>query len=296
MGYNLATMRIAHISDFHYTRLTANPLRLFSKRLMGHVNWLFARKHNFSEEILEPLPTLFQELGVDLVLLGGDLTTTALLEEFEVANRFVKKLKTPWIAIPGNHDTYTYNSHRNRHFYRYFTNKRPSISHPVDFFTLKDHQIEAYRLFDGTWLVALDVSRATNLYSSRGLFSEKQEERLIEILSLIPATDSILLLCHYPFFQNDQWRRNLERGDALQALLENEPRIRLFLHGHTHRRTMADLQPSGLPIVLDSGSCAQLGRASWNLIDINSSGCKVDVYRWLDKWNCIEEQEFTWKR
>lgn len=289
-------MRIAQVSDFHFTHLTWNPFRLLSKRIFGNFNWLFLRKKHFFEEQLEPLPDLFQELGVDLVLFGGDFTTTALTEEFEKARRFVKKVTQPWIAIPGNHDHYTMRSYRKKHFYRYFANKRKEIVHPVEFFTLKDHGIEAHRMTKGWWLIALDTSLATNPYSSEGLVSEKLESYLEEVLTLIPKGESILLLNHYPFFQNDEPRRNLKRGDALQELLKRHPRIRLYLHGHTHRHIVADLQISNLPIVLDSGSCSQGKKGAWNLIDLQPKGCTVATYRWDHSWMKTRTEEFAWTR
>lgn len=289
-------MRIAQVSDFHFTRITWNPFRLLSKRLLANFNWLLTRKKHFSEEQLEPLPSLFEDLGVDLVLLGGDFTTTALLEEFEKGVQFVKQIKQPWIAIPGNHDHYTYRSYRNKHFYRYFSNQRKPVTHPVEFFTLKEHGIEAHRLGPEWWLIALDSSRATNPYSSEGLISEQLEAYLEEVLQRLPPNAPILLLNHYPFFQNDQPRRNLERGDALQELLKRHPRIRLYLHGHTHRHTVADLQPSNLPIILDSGSCAQGKKGSWNLLDLTSTGCTISTYRWDHHWTKTRTETFAWTR
>src|SRR5215510_5762015 len=115
-------MRIAQISDFHFTHITWNPFRLFSKRLLGNLNWLLSRKSVFAHGQLDPLPELFRELKVDLVLLGGDLTTTALKEEYKKAKNFVSKISQDWIAIPGNHDHYTYKSWRKKDFYRHFSN------------------------------------------------------------------------------------------------------------------------------------------------------------------------------
>jgi 3',5'-cyclic AMP phosphodiesterase CpdA len=289
-------MRIAHISDFHFTHMTWNPFRLISKRALGNLNWLTLRKKHFFEEQLEPLPALFEELGVDQILLGGDFSTTALIEEFEKGARFIQKIKQPWIAIPGNHDRYTRRSCRNKHFYRFFANSRKEISDPVDFFTLKEHRIETHKLREGWRVIALDTALATNLYSSEGLFSEKQENYLEEILQLIPQEESIILLNHYPFFQNDVKRHNLIRGEALQKLLERTPRIRLYLHGHTHRQTVANLQISNLPIVLDSGSCAQGRKGAWNLIDLKKDGCAVSTYRYDHKWTKTRTEEFTWIR
>lgn len=289
-------MRIAHVSDFHFTQLTWNPFRLLSKRFLGNLNWIAVRKKHFFEEQVEPLPKLFDDLDIDLVLLGGDFSTTALFEEFEKARSFVKKIKKPWLAIPGNHDHYTHRSYRNKHFYRYFTNHREEIAHPVEFFTLKEHGIEAHKIAPHWWVIALDTALATNPYSSEGFFSEKLEGYLEEVIKLIPKEDSILLFNHFPFFLNDVERHNLRRGEALQKILEREPRIRLYMHGHTHRHTVANLQVSNLPIVLDSGSCAQGRKGAWNLIDLKSDGCTVSTYRWDHKWTKTRTEEFAWTR
>ncbi len=289
-------MRIAQVSDFHFTHLTWNPLRLLSKRALGNFNWITLRKRHFFEEQLDPLPDLFEELGVDLMLLGGDFTTTALTEEFQKAARFIRKFKQPWLATPGNHDRYTKHSCRNKHFYRYFANKRTEIADPVEFFTLKDHRIEAHTIGKGWRAIMLDTAMATNFHSAEGMFSEKLESYLKEVLGLIAKNESILLLTHYPFFQNDAKRHNLIRGEALQKILEEDPRIRLYLHGHTHRHTVADLQVSNLPIVLDSGSCAQGRKGAWNLIDLKPKSCTVSTYRWDHKWTKTRTEEFAWTR
>jgi 3',5'-cyclic AMP phosphodiesterase CpdA len=289
-------MRIAQISDFHFTHSTWNPLRLLSKRLLGHVNWLLTRKGHFFEEQLLSLPALFDQLGVDLVLLGGDFSTTALKEEFEKAGKFIRQIRQPWIAIPGNHDHYTWRSYRQKHFYHYFANARKEITHPVEFFTLKEQGVEAHKIGPGWWVVALDTALATHPYSSEGLLSEKLEAYLEEVIRLIPANDSILLFNHYPFFQNDAPRRNLRRGDALQRFLERHPRIRLYLHGHTHRQTVADLQVSSLPLVLDSGSCAQGQKGTWHLLDLDAKGCTVSTYQWNQSWQPARTETFAWTR
>ena len=289
-------MRIVQISDFHFTHLTWNPLRLFSKRLLGNLNWLVTRRSVFAPEHLDPLPELFRELKVDLVLLGGDFTTTALPEEFELASEFVSKISQPWIAIPGNHDHYTYRSWRQKHFYRYFSNKREPISHPVDFFNLKDHGIEAHRIGPTLWVLALDTARATNPYSSRGLLSEKLEGYIAEVLSLLPAGDSVICFNHYPFFQQDAPRRNLDRGEALQEILHQYPQIRLYLHGHTHRHAIADLQPNRLPILLDSGCCVQGKEGTWNLIDLLPDYCEATGYRWNGRWEPFRSETIKWQR
>lgn len=286
-------MRIAQISDFHFTRLTWNPLRLFSKRILGHFNWLVSRTHSFSEDLLKDLPNLFETLQVDKILLGGDFTTTALEEEFKAAKQFVEQFSIPWLAIPGNHDVYTYRSERKKVFYQFFQHAKEDKKKSFDL--AQDH-IELHKLDDTYWLISLDVCRATNLYSSRGFFSEKIEKTMKQALTLIPPEGLIIVWSHYPFFQNDAHRRVLKGGEKLKKILAQDARIRLFLHGHTHRHTIANLLASRLPVVADSGSCAQKDRASWNLIDLNAEGCKISAYRYQEGWKPFLTEEIQWKK
>lgn len=241
------------------------------------------------------LPSLFKELNVDWVLLGGDFTTTALESEFEAAKNFVDQLPCPWLAIPGNHDVYTYASERKKTFYQFLENKGPK-SERLGGFSLSADRVEARRLDESYWILLIDVCRATNLYSSRGLFSETMEKKLKDVLPLIPSEDSIIVSCHYPFFGHDAYRRSLKRRECLQSILASDPRIRLFLHGHTHRHTIADLQPSSLPVLLDSGSSAQKKDASWNLIDLKPNGAFVTAYRYDESWKPFLMRDIEWKR
>lgn len=283
-------MRLAHVSDFHNTHLTWNPFRLLSKRFFGHFNWIFNRDKEFSSTQTEPLIDLFTELKVDLVLLGGDFTTTSMPEEFEKAAAYVAKLSQPWIAVPGNHDHYTYRSYRQKLYYRYFTNR------PAAHFSLAADRIEGHKIAPHWWVIALDTALPTHPASSKGLYSEKLEAKLESLLTMIPQEDKIILFNHYPFFQNDAPKKTLERGEALEQLIRRYPRISLYLHGHTHRHTIADLQADGLPIVLDSGSCAQGPRGAWNLIDIDQHGCTVSAYRWNNGWYKSRTEQCAWKR
>lgn len=279
-------MRIAQISDFHFTHLTWNPLRLMNKRIFGNLNWLFSRKGHYSQAPLQHLPTLFDQLGVDLVLLGGDFTTTSLPEEFEEAKRFIDQIRQPWIAIPGNHDHYTYSAYRTGQYYQYFSNPGQTA--------LREKKLEIHPLSPEWTLIALDTARPRPPSSSEGLMSEALEQEITHALATLPPEQSVILFNHYPFLENDEEHRNLERSEALEALLRKHPQIRLYMHGHTHRNTIADLQPNNLPVVLDGGSSAE---GYWNLVDIDSKGCIVEAYQWDNSsWTPFRKEEILWTR
>jgi 3',5'-cyclic AMP phosphodiesterase CpdA len=284
-------LRLAHISDLHKVKITWNPWRLFSKRFFGNLNYLLHRKKVLVKEPLEALIPFLSRLSIDQILLGGDFTTTALTEEFEEAKEWVNRLPFSWIAIPGNHDCYTRRSYKTKRFYYYFGQK--TLATP----SLEKHGVQAHALNDLYWLVCLDTAKATSLSSSRGLFSKEHEAALVSLLKTLPKEAFILVLNHYPFFANDVKKRTLERGAALEEILRGDPRIKAYLQGHSHRHTIADLQVSGLPLILDSGSAADGRRGTWNLLTFEKEGVQIDVCRWNGHaWGFERTEKIVWKR
>ena len=243
----------------------------------------------FDPRRLDSLPPLFRALRADLVLMGGDMSVTSLATEFKEAKKFIESFGIPTLSIPGNHDCYTARSRRQKHFYRYFSNPITST------YSLREHGVERHDLAHGWLLIALDTATATGPTSSRGLFSRETEAHLTALLRDIPTDRPILFWTHYPLFAHDHPSRTLDRCEALQALLAKHSNIRCYLHGHTHRPTIADLRPSGLPILLDSGCPVQKDIGGWNLLEIKPKSCKVDAYRWTEGWKKAKEQEFLWE-
>lgn len=178
------------------------------------------------------LPPLFKEKGVTHVILSGDLTTTSSKAEYRIAKRFVSLLEREGMevfAIPGNHDHYTKHADRMRLFYSFF-NTAPAA--PL----LKERGVALLPLTIGWKLLLMDTSCATPLISSSGHFSKRIERHLKELLNTLEKKERVLLVNHFPFFQNDIKRRQLVRGEALEALLSTYPQVQLYLHGHTHRQ------------------------------------------------------------
>jgi len=288
-------MRIVQISDLHFTRNTWNPLRFCSKRLAGIVNWFLFRQKWFSHEPLLALPSLLKSLDVDLILVCGDLTSTSLPREFEQAKDFFNQIPQHKLFIPGNHDQYTHGSHREKRFYRFFQNTPSTIQHPLQFFSLSQHGIEVHPLMPSWWCVALDTALPTSLTSSNGLFSSALEKYLEEVLQSLPIDDHVMVVNHFPFFENDLSLHRLIRGESLRAILERAPNVRLYLHGHTHRHTIADLRANNLPLILDSGCPIQKPHSTWNLIDCTNQGCTVKGYQWNgQEWTVFKEHSFNW--
>ncbi len=286
--------RLAHISDLHFSKLTWNPSQFFSKRWIGNLNLLFGRMQAFQPESLTTLFPIFHEKKVDAVLITGDLTSTSHEKEFLLAQQFIQGLeqeKFKVFTLPGNHDHYTKAAYKDRLFYQFF---KPSYTSPL---SLKEDRLTAADLGQGWWLIALDTAIATSLISSNGYFSPELEEKLEKTLKEIPSGHHVILINHFPIFSNESSRKSLIRKEALKALIEKFPKVKLYLHGHTHRHCIADLRNSQLPIFLDSGSTAQKEGGTWNLIDISPTGCDVEVFKNTNAdgdWQSVRKTNFKW--
>jgi 3',5'-cyclic AMP phosphodiesterase CpdA len=285
--------RLAHISDLHFFKVGWNPLQFFSKRWLGNLNLFFTRKHALEPDNLTTLLPVFHEKKVDAVLITGDLTTTSHEEEFKLARRFVDSLRGENFKVfplPGNHDQYTKSAYKRQLFYEHF-------SPTYDQYSLKEDQLTSAYWGDRWWLLALDTAIATSLLSSNGYFSPQLEQKLELALKEIPADHRVILVNHFPIFSTESSRKSLIRKEALKKLIERFPKIKLYLHGHTHRHCIADLRNSGLPIFLDSGSTAQKEGGTWNLIDIGEEGCEIEVFKNSDGngfWKPILKSNFKW--
>ncbi len=78
-------LRIIHLSDIHIWRYAFNPLRLLNKRAVGMFSLLAGRASRFRLERLHEVVARVLDLAPDHVLITGDLTTTALADEFREA-------------------------------------------------------------------------------------------------------------------------------------------------------------------------------------------------------------------
>ena len=288
----LGMIRIAHISDLHFSKFSYSPIQFFSKRWLGNLNLLLNRSKQYLNERPFSLIPEFIQKEITHVVISGDLTTTSTNEEYKMAKRFVDKLQSHGMkvfCIPGNHDHYTKKSDRSKLFYQFFPSPKESE------FSLKTHGVCALPLAPSWHLVLMDTSLATSLVSSNGYFSKVLEENLKKLLEKIPKNNHIILVNHYPFLDHDLPRRRLIRGDALKRVVQTNPNIQMYLHGHTHRHTIADLRSNHLSLILNSGSSGHI-HGSWNLLELKEDSLKLTPYRYSDGWQEEKSHDFSFTK
>lgn len=292
-------LRIAHLSDLHFAKPSWNPEQLLSKRWLGNLNVWLSRKHSFDPAQLTTLIPLFHQKKITTILISGDLSSTSHPDEFALAQDFIRSLSEEGFSVftvPGNHDQYTKSAYKKGLFYDFF----PACYEEKSEWSLKEHRISCKHLEQDWWLIGMDTAHATSLLSSTGNFSEEIERELQKVLLTLPSSCKVILMNHFSLFSEPSFRKNLIRKEALRSLLQRNPCVKIFLHGHTHRHSTSDLRASHLPLILDSGSTAKVQGGSWNFIEITDQDCIIESFKRNDSpfdvlWEPFAKNTFSWE-
>lgn len=222
-------MRFLHITDLHFWNVVYNPVYLCNKRVLGNLNLILRRRNYLHTGRAESFIQLLGTLQIDAVLIGGDLTTTAMPGEFSQAAVFLKQISAicpNLYLLPGNHDVYTFESCRKKRFETYFGEYAPAMQDPV-----------VSRLGDGLSLFRIPTVRP-NLVSSRGSVTPAQLERTREMITGTGGCASIVL-AHYPLLRSSPGytlgaeRRLINAGELREAVGQSPVPV-LYLAGHVH--------------------------------------------------------------
>jgi 3',5'-cyclic AMP phosphodiesterase CpdA len=260
------SFRIAHFSDIH---LTARPLRLgpldwFGKRATGWLNARVGRGKHFADasSVAAVLADDIRGRGYDHVVFSGDATTLGLSVEYAEVRRVLRP-ETGWpptIAVPGNHDYYTFRAVRHGEFEKVFAPWQQGER-------IDDHAYPFAQRAGPLWLVAVN-SAGANLafWDSRGRVGGSQLARLAKLLRTLPPGPRVIVT-HYPLVlatgePEKLWRRLRDARRLLEVARAND--VRLWLHGHRHVQYHRPVDQS-LPFpVVCAGSATQAARWSYN--------------------------------
>src|SRR3954470_9792471 len=116
-------IRLAHFSDIHVSAAAAWRLRdYFNKRVSAWLNLrLLGRGHSFrhTDRVLAALAEDLRNRGFDRLVFSGDATAMGFDEEVDRAARLLgvgQPGYPPGLAVPGNHDYYTWTAMTSGHF------------------------------------------------------------------------------------------------------------------------------------------------------------------------------------
>ena len=250
---------------------------------MGSVNLFILGRHSkFSRTVQEALAEAVAAAKPDALVFTGDATAQATDEEFETFKKLYGPLFSlqPTAAIPGNHDTYTHRSYRER-----------SIEEYLGDWTGRGNWPRLHFLGDKVACVAIDSCRAHFL--SSGKVDRDQLSRLDQMLgsSALSGRD-VFVLIHYPLRGRHgepygPSGRPLSNAREVEAiLLGHSDRITAILHGHEHHGYRTQLSDGSRRIpILNPGSSGYAWTpdkdrtAHFNVYTLHEGRLAVERYR-----------------
>jgi 3',5'-cyclic AMP phosphodiesterase CpdA len=222
-------VRIIQLSDIHVWRYAFNPFRLFNKRAVGMTELVMGRARKFRLERLRAVVDQVLSLKPDHVLITGDLTTTALPDEFRAARAALADLlidSARVTVIPGNHDRYTTGSVRYRQFEEWFGVFAPQGPYPW-----------LRPIANETAILGLDATRSH--LTATGFLPPEQLARASALVA-DPATRPrrLIVACHYPVaaplpYATELAHKRLKNSDTAADWLQ-EIGPHLYCCGHVH--------------------------------------------------------------
>lgn len=269
-------MRIVHLSDIHFWQYEFNPLRLTSKRLAGMASLVAGRARRFRLAGLPGLVARVRGLEADHLLITGDLTTTALPDEFRAARRALADLLSDparVTIVPGNHDRYTWWSHRTRRFEKFLGEFAPQPHYPW-----------LRPLDPGTAILGLDPTRAA--ITARGKIPAGQLRKARDLVAQAgERVRRLIVACHYPVEAPPEhvyrlrMKRLLNAAELAEWLETIGPH--LFCCGHVHAAWA--FRPTRLPdqLCLNPGAplmVAHAGGGPPGFLEIELDGPDVTVH------------------
>lgn len=277
-----ALFRLAHVSDLHATTVRfSSPRELGAKRALGWLSWQTRRRHKYLPRIAEAVIADLVAQAPDHVAVTGDLTHMGLAAELAEARSWLARIGPPErvMLVPGNHDAYGEAiGHAIVDAWRaYFDSDEPRAPSP---------RFPSVRVRGPVALIGLSSACPTALHLATGRLGGEQLAGLADLLSDLAARGLCrVLLVHHPVSDaHVSWRRRLEDGPALRAILAGAG-AELVLHGHTHRASREALPgPRGtIPVLGVPATSSAVARrpGAYQIFAIQERGRRFAITREL---------------
>lgn len=195
---------------------------------------------------------LSEQPAIDLVLATGDLSQDGTVESYQAFREASDRLDAPKRWIPGNHDELREMS---------IAAQNSDFLEPV--------------VDIGQWRITMLDSAVSG--SVPGYLEDTQLQLLAQALSEAPQRHHLVCLHHHPVPIGAAWMEpiGLRNPDALFAVLERFPQVRVVLWGHVHQAF--DQSVHGLRLLASPSTCIQFAP---NSVDFGLDSA-APGYRWL---------------
>jgi 3',5'-cyclic AMP phosphodiesterase CpdA len=269
---------LAHLSDLHFGRL--------------------------DDAVLPALTRAIQDAKPDVVVVSGDLTQRARHREFAEARRFLDRLPTPQIVVPGNHDVPMHDVLSR--WLSPLANYRRYISEDPEPFYADDE------------IAVLGINTARSNVIKGGRINREQVARGCALLEGAGKDATRIIVTHHPFDLpgSEEGGAMVGRADMAMAGFAG-CRVDLILSGHMHvsHRSASAVRyriPGYSSLMVQAGTATSSRRRgelnSYNIIRIERPRIAIDTLTWdggksdfalsgtdqfqfgPDGWSCIAEK------
>ncbi|MTI43583.1 3',5'-cyclic AMP phosphodiesterase CpdA [Roseibium hamelinense] len=278
-------LKLAHLSDPHLGPLPDPKLiQLFSKRVIGYLNWRRNRAKAMSGSYLDRLVSDLKSQNPDHIAITGDLVNIALPLEISGARQWLEEVGIPEhvSVVPGNHDAYVPGAIKKaiRSWLPYMRGDEESPEGASD-----EATFPYVRIREHVAIVGVSTARASAPWFATGRLGSAQSRRLATTLEELGQRGllRVVLIHHPPFRKATRWHKRLSDASRLRAAVKRAG-AELILHGHTHIDSRATIEgPDGpVPVIgVPSATSAPGGKnpaARYNVFELTKHG---------DSFSCV---------
>jgi 3',5'-cyclic AMP phosphodiesterase CpdA len=184
---------------------------------------------HFLERVGMGVERLIETRRPDLVVIAGDLTQRAKVEQFRQARAFVDRLPVPSIVVPGNHDVPMY-----RVWERVFA--------PYGVYR-KYFAENMEPVFEDDALFVVGINTAFNWTVKDGRFTSAALRRVRDLFAQAPPGKTRLVVAHHHLAPPPRFEtRRLSDGSHEALLLFAEMGVEMVFSGHLHQTWIGNSQ------------------------------------------------------
>jgi len=279
-------LRFLHASDIHLLDLRGvRPWRYLNKRFTGAINLALKRGRSHDHRVFDAMLAAGAGLGVDRLVLTGDLTNLALEPEFALVQRTLAGIGLPTTVIPGNHDAYTRGSERARRFEAYLGEFMAGERLPG----AGGDGYPFVQRYGDVALIGLSTAIATPILNATGRLGDAQLQQLDRWLAELGAAGlTRIVLIHHPVLEGVAKPHHALRDRSEFAAVIARRGAELVLHGHEHKLIEGELPgpdaERGVPVHgISSGTAVSEKpkyRARFAVYDAGAGRLTRTLYQW----------------
>ncbi len=226
--------------------------------------------------LIEPLLAAVHANRPDCVVVSGDLTQRARVDEFRQARAFLDRLPAPRVVVPGNHDVPLYRAWER--VLNPFGNYRRGI----------DHDLEPSFIDDEIAVLGINTARAMTFKGGR--INDAQIESIHSRIAALPQAATKIVVTHHPF-DLPAVRGSVKLvGRARQAMEAfSSCGVDLLLAGHFHTSHAGDTSsrhdlPGYSALAVQAGTATSTRSRgevnSFNVLRVGKESISVERCAW----------------